>query len=294
MSRALIAMAVGLIATSLVEGQAPNWSQRGAWNSRSNVTIEIPFKVFDNIYYVGTNHVSSYLITTSDGFVLIDATNAMTVDGVLENIRKLGFDARKIKYVFITQAHQDHYGGAPRMKQATGARIGMSDPDLKFLEEKALHANDPEYQWSGDPAPARDLVIDDGTVIEVGNAAFRFHLTPGHTPGSLSMEYTARHGDRRYRVLTPGGLGFSYGPKWNDAYIASTERLKQRGPWDVVLSNHPFMMPVHLFEAMQRVGASKPPAHPLALGHAAINEWLDAVLKIAREKAEFERGARSR
>jgi metallo-beta-lactamase class B len=294
MKRVFMAMVVGLIATSVVGGQAPNWSKRGAWSSRTDVKIQIPFKVFDNVYYVGTDHVSSYLITTSGGLVLIDATNAKTVDGVLTNIRQLGFNPRNIKYVFVTQAHQDHYGGAPGIKEATGATIGMSRQDLEFLEQKKLRPNHPEYQWSTDPAPARDLVIGDDKVIEVGDAVFKLHLTPGHTPGSLSMEYTAHHGDRRYRVLTPGGLGFSYGPEWNETYIASMERLKQRGPWDVVLSNHPFMMPVHLFEAVQKVDASKPGTHPLALGHAAINEWLDSLLKIAREKAEFERASRAR
>lgn len=294
MKRAFPAIVVGLIATSTAGGQAPNWSQRAGWNSRLAVKIQIPFKVFDNIYYVGTTHVSSYLITTSDGLVLVDATNATTVDGVLANVRQLGFDPRQIKYVFITQAHDDHYAGAARIKAATGATIGMSGPDLQFLEQKKLRPDHPEYQWSTHPPPPRDLVIGDGRVVEVGNAAFTFHLTPGHTPGSLSMEYTARHGDRRYRVLTPGGLGFSYEPEWNEAYIESMERLKTRGPWDVVLSNHPFMMPVHLFERMQHGGGSPRSAHPLALGHAAIDRWLDSLLTIAREKAEFDRTSRAR
>ena len=144
------------------------------------------------------------------------------------------------------------------------------------------------------PRAGPRLVIGDGKVIEVGNAAFVFHFTPGHTPGSLSIEFTAYDGDRRYRVLTPGGLGFSYGPEWNTAYIVSMERLKKAGPWDVVLSNHPFMMPVHLFEAMSKVDRSKPGTHPLAIGPAANNEWLDSLLKIAREKAEFERTAQNR
>ena len=108
------------------------------------------------------------------------------------------------------------------------------------------------------------------------------------------MEFTAIDGDRRYRVLTPGGLGFSYAPEWNDAYIASMEKLKKRGPWDVVLSNHPFMMPVHLFEAMSKVDGSKPSTHPLVMGRAAIDEWLERLLTIAREKAESERAPRPR
>ena len=157
MKRVFMAMVVSLMATSVVGGQqAPNWSQKAGWSSRTDIKIQIPFKVFDNIYYVGTDHVSSYLITTSDGLVLIDATNAKSVDGVLENIRKIGFDPRNIKCLFITQAHQDHYGGALRIKEATGATIGMSRQDLEFLEQKKLRPDHPEYQWSTDPAPVRD------------------------------------------------------------------------------------------------------------------------------------------
>jgi metallo-beta-lactamase class B len=296
MTRLVALTIVGLTATSALEAQVPNWSQRAGWNSKTDVKIQIPFKVFDNIYYVGTDHVSSYLITTTDGLVLIDATNAKAADGVLENVRKLGFDPSRIKYVFITQAHQDHYGGAPRIKAATGATIGMSREDLEFLDQKKLRPNHWEYQWSLDPAPARDLLLSDNRVMEVGDAVFKFHFTPGHTPGTTSMEFIARHGDRQYRVLTPGGLGFSYAPEWNDAHIKSMELLKQRGPWDVVLSNHPFMMPVHLFEKMQhyKVDGSKPGPHPLVLGQAAISDWLDRMANIAREKAEYDRTGRAR
>jgi hypothetical protein len=52
--RVFIAMAAGLVATSVVSGQAPNWSQKAGWSSRSDIKMQIPFKVFDNIYYVGT------------------------------------------------------------------------------------------------------------------------------------------------------------------------------------------------------------------------------------------------
>jgi len=89
-------------------------------------------------------------------------------------------------------------------------------------------------------------------------------------------------------------LGFSYAPEWNDAYIASMEKLRKRGPWDVVLSNHPFMMPVNLFEAMSKVDGSKRSTHPLVLGRAAIDEWLQRLLTIAREKAESERAPQPR
>lgn len=293
MKRACMAMAVGLIATSVVGGQAQDWRQTpwsgqtgGDWN------IEIPFQIFDNVYYVGTEHVSSYVITTPGGLVLIDTTSADAVDGLLDNVRKLGFDPSEIEYVFITHPHNDHYGGAARIKEVTGATIGMSDEDWEFLEHLERRADRPEYQWTTNSAPARDRVIEDGEVIMLGDSAFRFYVTPGHTPGSLSMEYIVSDGAQHYRALTPGGLGFSYGPEWNEAYINSFERLREMGNWDVVLSNHPFMVPGHLFTRMSELDGTERTdgaTHPVVQGQAENNEWLDALLKIAREKAELER-----
>ena len=58
-----------------------------------------PFKMFDNVYYVGIRHVSTYLITTSEGLVLLDTSLPETTELMLDNIRKVGFKPEDIKYV---------------------------------------------------------------------------------------------------------------------------------------------------------------------------------------------------
>src|SRR4249919_3915882 len=70
-----------------------------------------PFKIIDNVSYVGLETVASYLIPTNDGLILVDATYADTADLVIDNVRKLGQDPAKIKYVLITHGHADHFGG---------------------------------------------------------------------------------------------------------------------------------------------------------------------------------------
>ena len=144
MKRAYMAMVVGLVATSVVGGQAQDWRQT-PWSGLTggDWRVPIPFQIFDNVYYVGTEHVSSYLITTPGGLVLIDATNADTADSLLDNVRQLGFDPSQIEYVFITHPHDDHYGGAARIKEATGATIGMSGEDWEFLEQRERRADQP-------------------------------------------------------------------------------------------------------------------------------------------------------
>lgn len=302
MKRVCMAAAVGLSIASTASpastpaaaaAQTRSFIGQGPWSAdRGDWRVEIPFQIFDNVYYVGTDHVSSYLITTPGGLVLIDATSADAVEGLLDNVRRLGFDPAAIEYVFITHPHDDHYGGAARIREVTGATVGMSAADWEFLEQRERRAERPEYQWTTDAAPPRDRVIADGEVVMLGDSAFKFYVTPGHTPGSLSMEYVVSAGGRPYRALTPGGLGFSYGPEWNEAYVASFERLRRIGHWDVVLSNHPFMVPGNLFRRMTALDGADPagPAtHPVVQGQAAIDEWFGALLATAREKAESER-----
>ena len=297
MTRLCMTLVVGLIATSVVGGQTQDEIARGrigvGWGlptgyiPQGDWKVQIPFQIFDNVYFVGNEAVSSYLITTSDGLVLIDATNALMVDRTLDNIRQLGFDPKDIKYVFITESHEIHYGGAAEIKAATGATICMSAADWDFLEQAAARADQPEYDWTTEVAPPRDHEIQDGEVITVGDAMFTLYITPGHTPGTSSFEYVAYDGDQRYRVLTPGGTGLTMTSEWTDEWIRGRERFKELGPWDVVLGNHPANTPGHLFKLMFE-GADRATGepHPVVQGPAAINDWLDTLLEVAREKAK--------
>ena len=297
MKRVSLAMVVGLIATTVVGGQAQDESARGRselrWGlpsgyiPRGDWNVQIPFQIFDNVYFVGNEAVSSYLITTSDGLVLIDTTNALMVDRTLDNIRQLGFDPKDIKYVFVTEAHEIHYGGAAQIKAETGATICMSAADWDFVEQAAARADEPEYDWTTQVAPPRDHEIQDGEVITVGDAMFPLHITPGHTPGTSSFEYIAYDGDQRYRVLTPGGTGLSMSSEWTEEWIRGRERFKELGPWDVVLGNHPNNTPGNLFKLMvEGADRAKGDPHPVVQGPAAIDEWLDVLLEVAREKAK--------
>jgi metallo-beta-lactamase class B len=249
-----------------------------------------PAKLFDNVYSVGLQALSSLLVTTSDGLVLLDATFAETVDGVVESIRKLGFQPANIKYVFITHARADHYGGASRIKQlASSARVGMS---LGDWEEAEREMRSGALQQGSKPVPfARDLTIADGQTITVGDTTFKFYVTPGTTPGALSIEYPAREGSRNYRAMSTGALGMYPEPKWGDAYIKSMQRLKALGPWQVWLPNHPFMaLPLDIADLEKAVAARKPGQgpHPGVATPAQINDWLDLAITLARRKMAIE------
>src|SRR2546427_6318437 len=81
-----------------------------------------PFKVFDNLYYVGPGYVSAWLLTTPDGNILFDTAQEPYVDYVIGNIRKVGVDPRSIRYIILSHGHLDHFGGEAKIQEASGAR----------------------------------------------------------------------------------------------------------------------------------------------------------------------------
>src|ERR1051325_1194406 len=113
-----------------------------------------PAKVFDNLYFVGANWVSAWAITTSEGIILIDAlNNKAEAESLIDNgMKKLGLDPAKIKYVIVTHAHGDHYGGANYLVEKYKPRVAMSDADWTQTEGKLEFTS---VHW--DAAPKRDM-----------------------------------------------------------------------------------------------------------------------------------------
>ena len=281
--------AQGGIQRGAAQANQNKWNAVGPWGkTERSGPIEAqrkdPFKLFDNVYYVGLQTVSTYLVTTSAGPVLIDAGYAQTADWLVDSITKAGFDPATIRYVFVTHSHLDHAGGAARITQLSGARVGLSAEDWEVVERQQAN---PQQQQNF-PKLARDLVLKDGETVTVGDATFTFYLTPGHTPGAMSVEFQAKDGGRSYRVIEPGGLGLQYAPEWGPAFKKSIERLKQLGPWDVALGNHPFLAPKDIAEIESELPKRGQGPHPAVLGRAAIDRFFDEALAIVNEKLVVE------
>jgi glyoxylase-like metal-dependent hydrolase (beta-lactamase superfamily II) len=270
------------------KGAAIDWNQRAApWGALKTAQMseqkKAPFKIFDNVYYVGLQTVAAYLITTSDGLVLLDATFSQTADLVLDSIRALGFDPKNIKYIIISHAHGDHFAGAGAILQVAPARVVMSELDWIETEKR---------QASGLPTNGlrlkRDIAIKDKETIKIGDTTFTFYVSPGHTAGSLSTAYQVRDGTRSYLALSPGGLGFNFGPEWTGPYLQSIARLKQLGPWECILANHAYMGPRDLFDVEKDLKTRGNGPHPGIFGPTSINTWFDHILDAAKQKAAHE------
>lgn len=199
-----------------------------------------PGKAFDNLYYVGAKWVSAWAINTSDGIILIDALNtgkeaAQLIEG---GLRRLGLNPARIKYIIVTHGHGDHYGGAPYLAGKYGAKVVMSELDWKMTETK-LEFETPLW----DAPPKRDVAVNDGDTVTLGDTTVTLYLTPGHTLGTISPVFEVQGRGESHRVVEWGGTGFNFGADIGrlDAYIASTERMRRLAAEqkiDVLISNH--------------------------------------------------------
>ena len=185
-----------------------------------------PVKVFDNLYSVGPGYVSVWLLTTPEGNVLFDSAQEPFVDYVINNIRKVGVDPKSIKYIVLSHGHLDHFGGAAKIQEVSGARVVAAEEDWKLIEQVGSRAG----RAGGPPprVPKRDMVVKEGDTLTVGGQTLKFHLTPGHTPGVLTTEGIIVHdGGTRYKAIVWGGAGYRGGLAEAEQSVESANKVAQ-------------------------------------------------------------------
>lgn len=164
-----------------------------------------PFRIADHLYYVGSSDIASYLVTTSDGDILIDGGYPETAPQIEANVIKVGARVPDIKILLNTQAHYDHAGGFAALKRASGARLLASDLDAQMLEGGGR--GDFSLGETGHfPAVTVDQRIDDEQHVRLGDADLTAHLTPGHTRGCTTWTWDATDRRQTYHVIDLCGL----------------------------------------------------------------------------------------
>src|SRR5262245_8561218 len=135
-----------------------------------------PVKVFDNLYFVGQSEYSVWAVTTSEGIIVIDTIFDYSVEEeVAGGLKKLGLDPANIKYAIVSHPHPDHHGGAKFLQDRYSARVIMSAGDWDMLDR------------SNGTKPKRDMVATDGQKLTLGDTTLTLYITPGHTPGTISL-----------------------------------------------------------------------------------------------------------
>jgi metallo-beta-lactamase class B len=159
-----------------------------------------PFRVIDNIYFVGSNELAQFLITTSQGNILLDTGFERSVPRLRENIAKLGQRFEDTKLLLCSHAHIDHVQAHAVVRQLTHARIVVSTRDAPFVAHggKGESVFDGIYSWR--PCPV-DQQIDDGDPITLGDTKLIARVTPGHTKGATTWTMRLQHGARTLDVV---------------------------------------------------------------------------------------------
>lgn len=168
-----------------------------------------PCRMADNLYHIGVRGGPCYLLETTEGIVLIDTAFPQTLSLLLKNFQKLDKDPRDIRHIIHTHGHYDHVGATRALVEISGAKtyIGKGDEDAVMGNNDLIYAVELGESFSESFIP--DVTVNDGEMLVVGDTAFRFVATPGHTAGTMSLFFDVRVEGRKYRAGMFGGAGLN-------------------------------------------------------------------------------------
>jgi metallo-beta-lactamase class B len=247
-----------------------------------------PFRIIGNVYYVGASDITSYLITTPKGHILIDAGFEETVPQIQKNVAKLGFKLEDVKILLINHAHYDHCGGLARLKELTGARLFASPPDAPVLEDGGKS----DFRFGGDSnfsfAPVKvDKILKNNEIIELGGTSLTMLFTFGHTKGATSWKMDVTENKRKYTVVFASSLTtLDYALVDNQKYpniaadFTNTFTTLKKIPADVLLSSHGSFFDLTKKAAKARSGAKPNPF----IGRAQYKNFIARMEKAFQDK----------
>lgn len=198
-----------------------------------------PHKVIGNIYYIGSESLSSFLFVTPQGNILLNSCFEATVPVIRSSVEKLGFKFTDIKILLGSHAHADHMQGDALVKQLTGAQVMAMEQDVPALMK---------IMPEGKPHPL-DRTLHDGDDVTLGGTTLTAHLTAGHTRGCTTWTTKVEDGGKMYDVVIIGSVGVNPGyqlvnnkevPDIAGEYMRSFKLLRSL-PCDVPLGSHPSM-----------------------------------------------------
>jgi metallo-beta-lactamase class B len=238
-----------------------------------------PHKIIGNIYYVGTRTLSSFLVVTPQGNILINSTYERNVATIAKSVEQLGFRFADIKIVLGTHAHGDHQEGDALVKQMTGAQVMAMAEDVPALQ--AMKPGGKEHPI--------DKVLHDGEEVTLGGMTLVAHLTAGHTRGCTTWTTKAQEGGKTYNVVIHCSLRSPNAP--TPAVIDEfnrTFKLVRSLPCDVQLGDHPAQYNLQEKYAKLQQGGPNPFIEPASclreadIQEAMFHATLDEQRKAAR------------
>ena len=189
------AIVVGLAV--LIATRHPAFSQASDW-----LQPFPPFRIAGNLYYIGSRGLASYLVTTSEGHILINSNLEESVPMLRVSIEKLGFKYTDVKILLISHAHWDHNAGSALIKKQTGAKYMVMAEDVPAVESGGRT----DFQYGNDknthyPPTNVDRTLRDKDEVKLGDAMLVAHLTAGHTKGCTTWTMKVRDGGKTYDAV---------------------------------------------------------------------------------------------
>ena len=244
---------------------------RNMGTEEDQTTAFPPHKIVGNVYYVGTRTLSSFLITTPAGHILINSTYERNVRTIEKSVTQLGFTFSDIKILLGTHAHGDHQEGDALVKELTGAQVMAMREDLPALE-----AIKP-----GGKAHPIDRMLRDGEEVTLGGTTLVAHLTAGHTRGCTTWTMKTRDGGKDLNVVfacsyrSPAPVAPDIENEFNRTF-----KLIRTLPCDVPLGDHPAQYNMAAKYARAKPGAPNPFIDPTTC-------WLEAEIQEAMLRAQL-------
>ena len=212
-----------------------------AWN-----TPQPPFHIYGNTYYVGVHGLSSLLIDTGKGLVLIDGDLPQSPPQLEANIKTLGFKLEDIKLILNSHPHFDHAGGIAELQRLTGAPVLGSAWSAGVMRAGGVGREDPQYGVPLNIDPIKHVrAVKDGEKVRRGSITFTAHYTPGHTPGGTSWTWTSCESGHCLNIAYIDSLNPASAPgyRFSDhpdvlADFEKSFRLAAALPCDIILTPH--------------------------------------------------------
>ena len=186
----------------------------GLWAQADWTTPFPPYKIADNLYYVGSKGLATFLITSPEGHILINSNLESSPPLIRASVEKLGFRWSDVKILLISHAHFDHCAGSAAIKEQTGAQYMVMDADVPLIEDGGKS----DFQYANTPG-ARfkttrvDRVLHDGDTVKLGANVLTAHLTPGHTKGCTTWTMKVTDAGKPYNVVILGSPNVNPGYK---------------------------------------------------------------------------------
>lgn len=249
-----------------------------------------PFRIIENLYYIGDQKVCSHLIDTGDGLIVFDSGFQHTVHLMVQAVWELGYSPSDIKYLIHSHEHFDHIGAANDFKTLYGCKLVISRAGAevfrKYPERVFMHANPNPYAYPFTP----DIELTDGQIIQLGNVSIRCVETPGHSDGVMSFFFDMEDQGKMYHIGYFGGMGFNtlYQQALTELgrpltarqdFLNSLQKVRNESV-DITLGNHPAQnKTLEKLELLKKNPSSNPFINS--------NEWAETIDTLRDKFKEF-------